>query len=239
MRAQWSRIEYWSYEEANEPPGKLLVNLFFALSFLFGISSGVYQAICERQVAKADPEKFPPGALEVAIHERLAQYREKLSEMEATVGESFERGFARPLSESFDSIEHSIESSFNAGPSNSASAGPLSEPGKLDPLDETGESQRSSAGSARGSAASSAPGTGSRALADLHIGARDSDEASAGGKCSAGLCSLPSHLTALTSDDEGSNRTTGCGGGATVSAGEGARGRTTRCGVGDRVSARL
>ena len=211
------------------------MNLFFALSFLFGISSGVYQAICERQVAKADPEKFPPGAFEVAIHERLAQYREKLSEMEATVGESFERGFARPLSERFDSIESSI----NAATSNSASAGPLSEPGKLGRLDETGESQRSSAGSARGSAAGSAPGTGSRALADVHIGARDSDEASAGGKCSAGLCSLPSHLTALTSDDEGSNRTTGCGGGARVSAEGGAGGRTTCCSIGDRVSARI
>ncbi len=213
-------------------PGKLLVNLFFALSFLFGISSGVYQAICERQVAKADPERFPPGALEVAISERLAQYRSKLSEMEATVGESWERGFRRPISEQFDAIESSIEPSIE-----SAFDASCSKP--LGPLHETGESQRSSADSIRGSAASSAPGTGPRTLTDLHVGASDTDVASAGGKCSAGLCSLPSHLTALTSDDEGSNRTTGCGGGARVSAEGGAGGRTTCCSIGDRVSARI
>ena len=70
---QVMRSVYWTYEQSQGSPGLLLVNLFFGTAFAFGISSGVYQFVQERKLAKQRPDEFPPGPLEVALKEYMLE----------------------------------------------------------------------------------------------------------------------------------------------------------------------
>ena len=57
----------------------MMVNLFFVLSFLAGMSAGIYQLVWQVKLKKADPQKFPPSEIEVKIVESLRRARESLS----------------------------------------------------------------------------------------------------------------------------------------------------------------
>jgi hypothetical protein len=63
---QAMRLVFYSYERSETPLGVLMVNLFFGLSFLGGISGGIYQARQESRLRKARPDLFSASAVEVA-----------------------------------------------------------------------------------------------------------------------------------------------------------------------------
>jgi len=68
---QAMRVLYPTYEASNAWPGNLLCNVFFASSFAFGISGGVYQVINEGRLRRQDTELvFEPGPVEVAQYIR-------------------------------------------------------------------------------------------------------------------------------------------------------------------------
>lgn len=68
---QAMRILYPTYDASNSWPGNLLCNVFFASSFAFGISGGVYQAVQEGRLRRQDTELlFEPGPVEVAQYIR-------------------------------------------------------------------------------------------------------------------------------------------------------------------------
>ena len=78
--SQAYHLAYWTTAAGQELAGSLGQNVPFILSILSGVVAGVLQGIAEKRTMTADPERFPPKAMEwvkAAVHDTNERFQQE------------------------------------------------------------------------------------------------------------------------------------------------------------------
>uniref|UniRef100_A0A7S1D2U5 Uncharacterized protein n=1 Tax=Cyclophora tenuis TaxID=216820 RepID=A0A7S1D2U5_CYCTE len=84
---QGTRIVYSTFDKQNTSPGNIWTNVFFASSMICAAVAGIWQGLEEDKQRKANPNKFPPGPLDL-----VKNYLRPPKSTDQTAGDDDDKG---------------------------------------------------------------------------------------------------------------------------------------------------